>query len=465
LRGRLEILGPIGAADLGRPLALGVDDVEQALHALEAEGVVLRGRFTPGSAEREWCDRRLLARIHRYTLNRLRSEIEPVSPADFMRFLLRWQHVDPTERLAGPGGVAAAIEQLDGHPVAASAWESHVLPARVRDYSPAWLDALCLTGRVAWARGPGAASGRTGGPIRSTPVAIFLREHAAAWLAAVAATTDGLGANARAVLDDLSRAGASFCAEIAGRTRLIRAHLDLALGELVAAGRITADGFGGLRALLSASARRSRNRMGRATANSIEGFGRWSVLRRAGETEDAVDAAELQARALLRRWGVVFRRLADAEVGLVPWRDLDAVFRRLEARGEVRGGRFVSGFYGHQYALPEAVAQLRAVRRAPADGALIVVGGCDPLNLTGLVTSGERVPAVPANRVLYCDGVPVAALEAGRPRLLVEAEGAGSAWLAALVQPRAARRPRWSARGHPLAAVAGGARLRPQARP
>jgi ATP-dependent helicase Lhr and Lhr-like helicase len=467
LRGRMEISGPITAAALGTPLGLGAAEAEEALVALEAEGAVLRGRFTPGTSDLEWCDRRLLARIHRYTLDRLRAEIDPVSPADYMRFLLCWQHVDPEDRLAGPDGLAAVVEQLDGYPMAAGAWEAQALPARVRDYSPLWLDGLCLAGQVGWARlrppgprGPRESNGGArpaAGPVRSTPIAIFLRENAAAWLSG-GVPRESLGAGACAVLDALDRRGAMFLAEIASEARLLRTQVETALCELVVGGVVTADGFAGLRSLLVPARpgkRRTRPAMSHGR-DAVQAAGRWSLLRRADCAEELGAAAvEAQARALLRRWGVVVRRVIDGEA-VAPWRDLDAVLRRFEARGEIRGGRFVSGFSGHQYALPEAVGRLRAVRREGPDGRLILVGGADPLNLTACVTPGERIAAVSGSRVLFRDGVPVAALEAGKRRLLVPTEPAASSRLLEALAPRAPLGPRgarWPHRAHAATAV------------
>jgi ATP-dependent Lhr-like helicase len=437
IRGRLEITGPTTAGSLAASLGVMPADAEAALAALEAEGIVLRGRFTPGAAELEWCERRLLARIHRYTLNRLRAEIEPVSSADLMRFFFAWQRVEPEERAAGLEGLAAVIEQLDGYEVPAGAWETEVLGARTVEYDPALLDMLSLTGRVGWGRlsAPVAGSGNGGAhgnrPIRSTPVALFLREHAELWRSlAPARAEERPSSSAQAVLDALTRLGASFFPEIAATSGLLATQAEQALAELAAAGLVTSDSFAGLRALLTPSAKRKPPaggvRKGRTVPFGIEVAGRWSVLgsserevasRGAGDHQRAIEEC---ARILLRRYGVVFHRLLAREAIAVPWRDLLLVYRRLEARGEIRGGRFVAGVTGEQFALAEAVARLRAIRRAPRPGRLIAISGTDPLNLLGIVTPGERVPAIATNRIVYEDGVPLAVSDAAGIRALTD---------------------------------------------
>jgi ATP-dependent Lhr-like helicase len=422
VRGRLEVMGPTTAADLARSLGVTVGDVDFALGALEHEGFVLRGRFTPGVAELEWCERRLLARIHRYTLDRLRQEIEPISAADFTRFLLRWQRLTPDTRAEGPDGLAAVLELLDGYEVPAGAWETDVLPARLADYDPLWLDGLCLSGEIAWGRlSPAASSnggGHKSGPIRTTPIALFRRERGAVWQSLMAQPDPGhlpLLHSARAVLEALDQRGASFFGDLVNATGLLRTEVEKGLGELVAWGLVTADSFAGLRALLVPSDRRRPiggfRRRGKVAPFGVETAGRWSRVRSptAPLPEEAV--AEAVAWQLLRRYGVVFRRLVTRETLLMPWRDILRVYRRLEARGEIRGGRFVGGFSGEQYALPEAVGLLRRVRREEPRGELVAVSGADPLNLVGIVTPGDVVAGVATNRILYRDGIPVAIRE------------------------------------------------------
>ncbi len=423
VRGRLEAVGPTTAGAVAVALGVTVGEVDFALGALEHEGFVLRGRFTPGVAELEWCERRLLARIHRYTLDRLRAEIEPVSAADFMRFLCRWQRVTSDTRAEGPDGLAAVLDLLDGYEIAAGAWETDVLPARLADYDPLWLDGLCLSGEIAWGRLSPAApgNGHKTGPIRTTPVALFRRERGEVWRSlgpGPEAAAPSLAHAASAVLAALEERGASFFGDLVNATGLLRTEVEKGLGELVAWGLVTADSFAGLRALLVPSDRRRPiggfRRRGRVAPFGVETAGRWSRVRR-GATLPEDQVAEAVAWQLLRRYGVVFRRLVARETLLVPWRDVLRVYRRLEARGEVRGGRFVGGFSGEQYALPEAVGLLRSVRRAAPTGELVAVSGADPLNLVGIITPGDAVTALATNRVLFRDGVPVA-VQAGEGR-------------------------------------------------
>ncbi len=417
LRGRLEILGPVTTSVLASSLAIDEGDIEFALVALEAEGVILRGSFTPGESKREWCDRRLLARIHRYTLNRLRAEIQPVNGADFMRFLFRWHHLEPGHQVAGAEGLAAVLEQLDGFELAAAAWEADVLPSRVERYSPELLDQLCLTGRIAWGRiSPTATNGKAPGLVRSSPIALFLRRNTRLWLGARA--QPAIGGAAAQVLEALERRGASFFDEIVAECRMLPTQVEQALGELAALGAVTSDGFSGLRALLTPSDRRKplgpSSRRRRTSLYGVDNAGRWAPLARNPRelpADEAREALESYARTLLRRYGVVFRKLLARESNVPAWRELAMVYRRLEARGEIRGGRFVAGVAGEQFAMADAIPLLRAVRRELAEGRLIAIGAADPLNLVSIVTPEERVPALAANRVLHRDGIPIAALE------------------------------------------------------
>jgi ATP-dependent Lhr-like helicase len=448
IRGRLEVVGPTTAAELAVTLGVEVKEIDAALLALEGEGVVLRGKFTPSSSEQrpntcplEWCDRRLLARIHRYTLNRLRSEIEPVSSADFMRFLFAWQRVDPAHRAAGVEGLAAVVAQLNGFELAASAWEPDVLASRCDEYDPLMLDTLCLTGRVSWGRvSPPLEPGSgpfVSGPLRSTPVALFLRDDEDLWIGDAPATPAPLSSYGGDVLHELETSGASFFHDLVRASGLLPSQVEQALGELVAVGLVTADSFAGLRALLIPSGKRrprsGARRKHRTSPFGVESAGRWAMLRQSGEQapHPASESDELPmarsgesarveryARVLLRRYGVVFRRVLAREGTSPPWRDVLRTLRRLEARGEIRGGRFVAGMAGEQFALPEAVGQLRAIRRAEPTGDLFGISGADPLNLTGIVTPGDRVPALAVNRIVFRDGVPIAAREAGEFRIL-----------------------------------------------
>jgi len=426
VRGRLEGLGPVTAPALAASIAVPVADIELALLALEAEGFVMRGSFTP-DAGTEWCERRLLARITRYTVKRLRQEVEPVSAADFMRFLLDWQHVG--ERMEGPDAVAAVVSQLEGFEAAAGSWETELIPARVSGYEPHWLDDLCRAGRVVWTRleAPKMDATRTQGPspVRSTPITLLTRKNLGVWTALAKATDPQsvrISTRAQAVADYLARQGASFFDDIAEGLDQPRTFIEDALRELTAAGLVNSDGFSGLRALLLPADRRKPiggGRRRRTAVFGVEDAGRWALIRRkpasAGNSIALErETAEQIARSLLKRYGVIFWRMLAREADwLPPWRELLMACRRLETRGEIRGGRFVAGFSGEQFALPEAVGVLRGVRNAEKSGLMMTVSGADPLNLAGIVLPGARVPAIYSNRVLYRDGVAVAALIAG----------------------------------------------------
>ena len=507
LRARLGGLGPVTVARLASDLGLTPVDVDVALVGLEAEGCVLRGRFTPDAASLEWCERRLLARIHRYTLGRLRREIEPASRAEFVRFLFEWQRVRPDDRREGDEALVAVIAELEGFAAPAAAWEEDILPARIVGFTSDMLDRLCLAGRASWARpAPPVRETprRSFGPIRSTPIALFSRpgrRQAPLWLAPAstddersaepspfldsttnegpdadgravggpaASTVISLGAGAsaasgsgvanpecgdivaegelvasghgavvpagenaaiggplspgaRAILAYLEARGASFFDDILAETGARGPDAAAALGELIAQGLVSADGFAGLRAFTGASARRLR---------AIAEAGRWScVTRRAADVQGiGEDGAEAVARTLLRRYGVVFKSLLARESITIPWRDLLRELRRLEARGEIRGGRFVAGFTGEQYALPEAVESLRRIRRAPADGTIVTLSAADPLNLTGIVCLGRRVSATASTRIAFRDGVPVATLTGGRKIDWIEPQSPEQEW-------------------------------------
>jgi ATP-dependent Lhr-like helicase len=432
IRSRLELLGPISAAELAAALGEALRaGIEQALLALEAEGYVMRGAYTAPGVE-QWCERRRLARIHRYAREKRRAEFEPVPPAAFLRFLLHWQGLIAGEQREGPAALEQVLGQLEGFPVAAGAWEPEILAARLRDYQPQWLDTLCGSGRYLWQRPrAGGDNGRKAAPVRATPIVLLPREQAALWQAAPDAEPE-LSSAAQAVLDALRANGASFFVELSADAKLLRSQLEAALGELVSHGLVTCDGYAGLRALVAPAqlkARRLRRGGTGAAFQALEDAGRWSLVRppRRG-AEDAPAAAQIEhlVRVLLRRYGVLFRKLVEREPTLPPWRELFYVLRRLEARGELRGGRFVSGFAGEQFALPEAAGSLRR-HREDAGQALVAVAACDPLNLSGLLLPGERIPAVAGNRLLYRGGVPVAALVGGELRWLTEADAATQA--------------------------------------
>jgi ATP-dependent Lhr-like helicase len=459
LRGRLEGLGPVTVETLTAPLGLAPAEAAAALAALEAEGFAMRGRFTEGAEAEEWCERRLLARIHGYTVKRLRAEIEPVAARDFLRFLLGWQRVAADARMEGPQAVDTVVGQLEGFEAPAGAWESEILPARLAGYEPTWLDDRCLAGHVAWTRlrpragraGNGRTSnGRPNGseskaatPVRTTPITLIARRHAALW-GSLSIQEEGVQPSHRAqlVLDHIRAHGASFFDELVDGTGLLRSQVEEALGELVTLGLVSSDSFGGLRALLVPSGERrpiaGAHRRRRTAKFGMEEAGRWALVRRprpaaSGARADAgaaQQAVEHVARALLLRYGVVFWRLIEREAAwLPPWRDLLRVYRRLESRGDIRGGRFVAGFSGEQFALPDAVATLREVRRQPASGALVSLSGADPLNLAGILTPGPRLAALTGNRLLYRDGVPIALLASGEVQFLETLDAAGE-WAA-----------------------------------
>ena len=452
LRARLGGLGPVTVDELVAQLALPRRDIEAALVALQSEGTMFQGHVTPGLADVEWCERHLLARIHRYTLKRLRREIEPVEPRDFVRFLFEWQHVAGASRVSGPEALPAVLAQLEGFEAPASLWEAEVLPARVKDYASSWLDDLCTSGRTLWTRLRPLAGGAQGGgrsSLRTTPILLLPRRAAPLWsrVAADAATEDGepLGGRAQRVLDFLEANGASFFDEMADGARLLRAELEDALAELVVRGRASCDSYAGLRALLVPAARRataaSRSRR-RVALFGIEDAGRWNVVRApaparspqvdgpnlpqaASDAAAAAEAVEHVARTLLRRYGVVCFQLLEREAAWLPsWRELVRVLRRLEARGEIRGGRFIAGVTGEQFALPDAIATMRAVRRQPPDDTLVCLSASDPANLLGTVLAGARVPRVAGSRVLYRDGLAIGTSVGGQVELLLPLEPA-----------------------------------------
>ncbi|OTP69670.1 DEAD/DEAH box helicase [Caballeronia sordidicola] len=430
IRARLSGFGPLPVAVIARALVVPASPVALALTRLEAEGYVMRGRFTPGATEEEWCERHLLARIHRYTVRRLRREIEPVELQDFMRFQFDWQHLSADSRADphadGHDALMSVIEQLEGYEAPAVAWEDEILPARLGEYSMSWLDDLCRAGKVVWSR-PGIRSRSSGGPVRTTPIVLLPRRNLPAWNALMQPVqSPEPSSRAQMVFDALTQHGAMFFDELRSDVRLLDTELETALGELVSMGLVNADSFAGLRALLAPASRRNafssrRPRRGGRFIGGMDDAGRWALLRRPQSDGAPGDALEHVAMTLLRRYGVVFWRLLDREADwLPPWRDLLRVFHRLEARGEIRGGRFVAGLSGEQFALPEAVPLLRDMRNRPADGSLIAISAVDPLNLAGTLLPGEKVPAIPGNRVLYRDGVPVGAVIAGKTRFLTE---------------------------------------------
>ena len=474
--GWMSHLGPVTASQLGGALGLGASDIENALLRMEASGTVLRGSFTGAAGTRagapaphgrdpetEWCERRLLARIHRLTVGMLRKQIEPVTAAAFMRWLMRWQHAEPGTQVAGERGTLEVLQQLQGFEIPANAWERQILARRIADYDPAWLDQLCMTGAVGWGRlsphpatvdsGGAAANGSSEGtsaprqrrviPTSVAPITFFVREEAD-WMIPrenphfsqrtremghpdmgsqdahpvaknatrvghpVSEEGRGLSHGAQMVLEFLRQRGASFFADIVRSTGKLKAEIETALWELVAAGVVTADGFDNLRALIDPK-RRAGQGSGKIT-RPRHSSGRWALLHAdvAVERPRAVEAA---CWMLLRRYGIVIRDLLARESNLPPWRELLMGFRRLEDRGEIRGGRFVDGFLGEQFALPVAVESVRGMRGLPLSGETMTLSAADPLNLIGILVPGDRVPAISGRSVSYRDGIGVVAGE------------------------------------------------------
>ncbi len=451
--GWMSHAGPVTASQLGGLLVLPASDIEKALLLMEASGTVLRGNFTGAAArvgapaphgsaqhETEWCERRLLARIHRLTVGMLRKQIEPVTAAQFMRWLMRWQHVAPGTQVAGERGVLEVLQQLQGFEIPANAWERHVLARRIADYDPKWLDQLCITGAVGWGRlsphpatlESASVSGSAEGsaprqrrviPTSVAPITFFVREDAD-WMGLSQnphpsassgqafsqkqgeAGHPGLGLShgAQLVLEFLRQRGASFFADIVRGSGKLKAEIETALWELVAAGLVTADGFDNLRALIDPK-RRAGQGSGRST-RPRHSAGRWALLH-AGVAAERPRAVEAACWMLLRRYGIVVRDVLAREANLPPWRELLTAFRRLEDRGEIRGGRFVDGFLGEQFALPVAVDSVRATRNLPLSGETTTLSAADPLNLIGILVPGERVPAISGKTVSYRDGVAV----------------------------------------------------------
>jgi ATP-dependent Lhr-like helicase len=385
---------------------------------------------TASPPETEWCERRLLARIHRLTVATLRKQIAPVTASQFMQWLLRWQHIAPGTQVRGEHGTLEVIRQLQGFEIPASSWERFVLARRISDYDPAHLDQLCLTGAVGWGRlspHPATLEATTTGengrvirrrviPTRVAPIAFFVREDAD-WMrahhpGAEDSATSFLSPVAQSVLELLKQRGALFFPDMVRATGRLKAEIETGLWELVAAGLVTADGFENLRALVTPPLANRKTQSGSASGKGIAAArrprhapGRWSLLHTEGADRDR--SVESCCWMLLRRYGVVFRDLLARETNLPRWRELQIGYRRLEDRGEVRGGRFVDGFQGEQFALPVAVESLRAQRKLPphANAERIVIAAADPLNLVGIVVPGERIPAISGKSLTFRDGL------------------------------------------------------------
>ncbi|WP_316367601.1 DEAD/DEAH box helicase [Candidatus Thiodiazotropha sp. CDECU1] len=414
LRSRLECLGPVTVEQLAKPLALATAEVERALTELEQEGYVIQGHFDPRESKLEWCERGLLARIHRYTLKQLRSEIEPVSPADFMRFLFSWQGLE--EPAQGVAALERVMLQLEGVSLPAGSWEGEILPARLQPYFSSELDELCAAGKLAWLRlhpTDVKQSKRKSPAIKTTPLAFVFRPRLSVWCQAETTVPDGVSATAIKVLDVLKQWGASFFDDLQQQTGLLKTQLEGALGELVAWGLVNSDQYQGLRAMITPEKNRKRSPRRTALQAPLASGGRWSLIRAPIGHEEESQRIEQIARTLLTRYGVVFRKLLERESNLPSWRELLYCFRRLEARGEIRGGRFVQQFAGEHFALPEAVSMLREVRKRKDEDELVSISSADPLNLTGIITPGKRITAQAGHRILYKDGKPIATNQGG----------------------------------------------------
>ena len=412
--GWLAHIGPCTAREISTLLGISEADANKTLLRMESSGAILRGHFTDANpGDTQWCDRRLLARIHKLTIGRLRNEVQPVNAAQFMRWLLRWQHVAPGTRCFGERGTLEVLRQLQGFEAPSNGWERQILRNRIADYDPKVLDRLCLTGAVGWGRlspHPAAleevsSARRRVIPTSAAPITFFVREDADWMSSRGVASGDqarGLSANAREVLSFLHQRGASFFADIVRSTRKLKSEVETALWELVAAGTITADDFDNLRALIDPRRRAGRG-AGRIARPRHSG-GRWSLLY-PGEAPDRAAAIESTCWMLLRRYGVVFRETLERESIVPKWREILIGMRRLEDRGEIRGGRFVSGFLGEQFALPVAVESLRALRKQEPFGEVVTVSAADPLNLSGILIPGERVPANSGKILTLRDGI------------------------------------------------------------
>jgi ATP-dependent Lhr-like helicase len=434
LRSRLELLGPVTEQELAAPFGFSAEAIHAALLQLEAEGNVMHGAFTSFGAA-QWCDRRLLARMHRSSRDRLRAEVQPAAPAEFMRFLFHWHRLADSsadERYEGELGLKLALQQLEGFAAPAAAWEEDLLPIRIKRYEPNVLDKLCSAGRIVWYRPASRSSDqakRKAGPIRTTPVMLCERLSLVHWqqVGIDRHETAPLSPQGQRTLEVLQSHGASFFSDLVRDTTLLKTEVEKALGELVCQGLVTCDSFAGLRALLVPESK--RDRLYRRPGGGLDDAGRWSLTRQPCHNEERAGAlaaphVEHIARVLLRRYGVVFRKLLEREDDLPPWRDLHYVYRRLEARGEVRGGRFVCGFSGEQFALAEAAALLKTMAKKEGTER-VSISAADPLNLAGIITPGEKVPRQSGNRLLFENGVPVAVQTGGDVHYLTQLDAKG----------------------------------------
>jgi ATP-dependent Lhr-like helicase len=407
LRSRMSGLGPVSRAQLAADFGLDEASLQRALQQLQNEGfaILMQDEATPSL----WCERRLLARIHRYSREQRRRAVKPVAPAAYMKFLVNWHGLDD-----GGHALDQALSLLQGWSAPVAMWEHALLAARCKDYTPAQLDQLFLSGQVAWFR-PLAATEQMRTIVSATPVAIVPRQNIREWFSRrpeLDTVTDSL---AQKLLVLLEKHGAMFTSDLEQESGLLRPQLEQAMKTLIAAGAITADAFSPLRWLLRPEAQKlRRSRQAKRHVVNLP-VGRWSIAGAGfsnGEGTGITGANQQRlaviCQSLLRRYGVVFRAVIQRETLLPPWRDLLNYLRRMEDRGEVRGGRFVDGFSGEQFALPEALGLLRQPVEGDDKPVYTVISGCDPLNLGGLILPGAKTPATSANRILLENGLPVA---------------------------------------------------------
>ncbi|MFC2087010.1 DEAD/DEAH box helicase [Bacteroidota bacterium] len=420
IRSRLEILGPVNSNEISSSMDLKTNEIEQVLLGLENEGFIFRGKFTTGKSKEEWCERRLLARIHRYTIDSLRKSIEPVPQSDFMQFLFKWQHVYPEDRLEGKEALQNILGQLEGYEAQSVAWEADILPARIKGYDYIWLDLFFMTGNFFWGRFNSQKNepNKNGSPIRTTPVSFVQRkslEKVLKYIHESGTEEKQLSTKAAIVREILENNGALFFSQISDKAKgLVSVQVEEALSELVSYGLVSSDSFTGLRSLLVPDKYQSERRRSRKTTFGLHQAGRWWLVDSEikGSEENGYDEyVQHMAKILLNRYGVVFRKLVEKEKLLFIWRDLIRIYRKMEAHGEIRGGRFVQGFWGEQFALPEAVTMLRKANKEKNNDQLIAISAADPLNLTGFITSGKRIPAIYSNRILYKNGIPIVVKE------------------------------------------------------
>jgi ATP-dependent Lhr-like helicase len=418
VRGHLELAGITTVDALAGRCGLARGRVAYALAVLEREGFVFQGRYNEHAGDTEWVARRLLTRMHAYSRRARRERVEPATARDFMRFLLRWQRLAPGTQLAGDRGLATVVAQLQGWEAAAAAWEPELLARRLRKHDPAMLDRLCHEGEIGWLRlSPRArdVDAPAVAPNKATPIAVLFRDDLPWLLEAARAGADPLdpavGATAE-VIEVLRARGACFASELGAATNRLPEDIERALWDGVTRGLLASDGFGAIRQRVDRRGPAPRpdntrlSRLMRSGRPRGAAAGRWSLVPPSGTDIDREELAEAVAELWLRRWGVVFRDLVRRETIRFPWRDVQRALRRLEDRGLVRGGRFVSGFAGEQFALPEAAEQLAHVRKQPCTGERVTVNATDPCNLVGVVVPGTPVASVRTNHVVYVDGVP-----------------------------------------------------------